>query len=218
MNPDQLIFDLPSHPAFSREDFMVSSANSDALTMLERWQSWPNGRLAVLGPPGAGKTHLIHVWAEMSGAQILCAGELSEADGSKPVALDNADAIGGSDAEEALFHLYNALSASKQPFLITAKTPPADWEITLPDLASRLETMPLVHMSAPDDALLAALMVKQFRDRQVEVSVKLIDYLLKRTERTFAGVRQVVENLDRAAIREKSPISVSFARRHLGKD
>jgi len=218
MNPDQLIFDLPSHPAFSREDFMISAANKDAMTLLENWQNWPEGRLAVLGPPGAGKTHLVHVWAEMSGAQILKPGELAHADSARAVAIDDADGIAGTGAEETLFHLYNALHGAGQALLITAKTAPASWPIKLPDLASRLQSVPLIAMSAPDDALLAALMVKQFRDRQVEVTVKLIEYLLKRTERTFSGVRHLVERLDRAAIQQKSPISVTLARRVLRED
>jgi len=221
MSAQQLIFDLETRPAFSREDFMVSPANARAVEMLEGWQDWPQKRCVLSGPAGAGKTHLAHVWAGLSGARVVFAGDiatLEPAEIEAPLVIDDADEIAGTPQEAGLFHLYNAMAARELPLLLTAKAPPTGWGINLPDLASRLATLPVAAMEGPDDPLLAALIVKQFTDRQVRVDIKLVEFLLKRVERSFEAVRDMIQTLDRAAIAEKRPISIKFAKRILGKD
>ncbi len=221
MSARQLIFDLETRPAFSREDFMVSLANARALEMLEGWENWPQKRCVLSGPAGAGKTHLAHVWANLSGARVVHAAEivaLAPADIDAPLVIDDADEIAGTPLEAGLFHLYNAMASGGVPLLLTAKAPPSEWGIKLPDLASRLATLPVAAMEGPDDPLLAALIVKQFADRQVRVDVKLVAFLLKRVERSFEAVRTLTDTLDRAAIAEKRPISIPFAKRILGTE
>lgn len=218
MTTNQLIFDLPTREAFSREDFMVSPANADALATLDDWARWPERRCALIGSEGSGKTHLAHVWASVCGAEVLTCNEIAKFENTPPVTpvvLDDADRIAGTKDEETLFHLYNAMGAAKLPLLITAKTAPATWDIALPDLASRLATLPNARLKAPDDALLAALLVKQFRDRQVIVNEKLVRFLIPRVERSFEGIRRLVAELDHVAIQEKSAISIPLAKRIL---
>jgi len=132
------------------------------------------------------------------------------------VALDDADRIAGDAvAEETLFHLYNRLAAAKGFLVLTMQNPVAQTGITLPDLRSRLLTLPVAMLQPPDDVLLAALIVKQFRDRQITVGVDVVDYLVSRVERTAAGMRDMVERLDRASLAEGRKISVGLARRVL---
>lgn len=198
---------------------MVSPANARAVEMLERWEDWPNGRCVLSGPVGAGKTHLAHVWAALSGAKVVRAGDIGELEPAEietALVIDDADEIAATPLEARLFHLYNAMAAGNLALLLTAKAPPSDWGIELPDLASRLATLPVAAMEAPDDPLLAALIVKQFTDRQVRVDIKLVEFLLKRVERSFEAVRDMAQTLDRAAIAEKRPISIPFAKRILG--
>ena len=100
--------------------------------------------------------------------------------------------------------------------LITAQTPPARWGLTLPDLASRMQGSALVSLAAPDDALLAAVLVKLFSDRQIAVEPGVIGYLTDRMERSFAEAGRLVEALDRAALSEKRRITKVLARQVLG--
>ena len=100
--------------------------------------------------------------------------------------------------------------------LITARAAPATWSVALPDLASRLRAVPVVTLSAPDDALLRAVMVKLFADRQLAVDENLIAYLATRIERSFAAARAAVEQLDREALRQKRAVTRALAAELLG--
>ena len=222
MPADQLILDLPVKPALGRADFFVSEANRAAVAHLERWREWPDGKLLIHGPAGAGKSHLAQVFAAESGARVVEAEALEESalpglcEG--PVAVENADRIAGHGVRETLlFHLHNMARAARKPLLLTARTPPARWAFTLPDLESRLRGALAVGIDPPDDALLAAMLVKLFADRQITVSPGLVSYLVARVERSFAALCEIVDALDRAALAEHRAITTHLAARVLDK-
>ena len=137
-----------------------------------------------------------------------CPGLLPEA----AIAIDNADAPGRDEA--ALFHLFNLLAASGQ-LLLTASTPPRDWGLALPDLISRLQSLPLVRLDHPDDALLSAVLIKLFADRQIVVPPNLIAYLVTRMERSIAAARSLVAGLDATALASARPITRALAAEYL---
>lgn len=220
--PRQLSFDLPVREALGRDDFFVSPANAAAVAMVESWQGWPAGKLMLLGPEGAGKTHLAHVWAALSGARIVAARSLAGADvpslAAGPVAVEDCAAIAGDRAaEEALFHLHNLAQAEKQALLFTATPPPRDWGLVLPDLASRMQGTPSVSIAPPDDALLSAVLMKLFADRQLSPGPAVIPYLAARIDRSFAAARAVVRALDAASLEKSRPITVKLAGQVLDK-
>lgn len=220
--PRQLSFRLPARPALGREDFFVSPANAQAVAMIEGWQGWPARKLTLIGAPGSGKTHLVHVWAELSGARIVTAEVLAEADipdlASGSVAVEDADSIEAEPvAEEALFHLHNLVLAEGHSLLITARTPPNRWPLALPDLASRMQAMPTVTLRPPDDSLLAAVMMKLMADRQLSPSPGTIPYLVRRIDRSFEAAHDIVERLDALALDTGRPITRSLAAMLLDK-
>lgn len=203
--PSQLPLDLPPRAAQGREDFIVSDANALAVAQVEDWRAWPQRKLVLVGPEASGKTHLAHVWATMSGAQIIAAAALPQADipalTKTPVAVEDAERIAGDRAaEEALFHLHNLLLAEGGTLLMTARIPPHRWPLTLPDLKSRAEATATATLQPPDDALLAAVLEKLIADRQLTVAPGLVPYLVDRMERSFAAARDIVERLDRATL------------------
>lgn len=208
----QLTLDLPLRTALGREDFFVSPANATALAGLDAWAGWPGAKAVLVGPAGAGKSHLAQVWASSTSAQVIDAGALATADlpglATGPVAVEDADRIGGlPDAEAALFHLHNLMAEAGHPLLITAATPPRDWGLTLADLASRMQAAPLLRLDPPDDALLRAVVVKLFADRQVVVAPALLDYALPRMTRSLAAARDLVAALDARALAERRAIN-----------
>ncbi|GAW33268.1 chromosomal replication initiator protein DnaA [Roseovarius sp. A-2] len=218
----QLSFDLPVRPALGREDFFVSPANAEAVAMIEGWQGWPSRKLILAGPAGAGKTHLTHVWAALSGAQVIAARDLPDADipalAQGPVAVEDARQIAGDRAaENALFHLHNLTLAEGHALLITARGAPHLWGLTLPDLASRMQGTLLSELRAPDDALLSAVLMKLFADRQLSPSPDTIPYLARRIERSFEAARDIVAALDARALAETRPVTRSLAARVLDK-
>jgi chromosomal replication initiation ATPase DnaA len=217
----QLAFELPLRPALGREDFFVSAANAAALVALEGWQSWPGGKTLLIGPPGAGKTHLAHVWAAMASAPIRAALSL-EREGLPDLAqggavtVEDCHLLGQSrPAQEALFHLHNLLGASGGALLMTAQTPPRDWGLSLADLYSRAQAAPIARLDPPDDALLAAVLVKLFADRQLIVGPTLIPYLVTRMDRSFDAARSLVARLDAEALARGSAITRGLATRML---
>lgn len=210
----QLAFDLPSGEAFRRADFFVSAANAQALALVEGWRAWPDGKLVLIGPEGAGKTHLAHVWAEIAAAEVISADKLIEADlhdlARGPVAVENADRIAGDrQAEVALFHLHNLLAG--RGLLVTACSPPRDWRLGLPDLLSRMQAATVAQLEPPDDTLLSAVLIKLFADRQIAVPPNLIPYLVARMDRSFAAAREWVKFLDARALALGRPVTRALA-------
>jgi chromosomal replication initiation ATPase DnaA len=217
----QLVLDLPARPALGRSAFYVAQPNRLALAHIELWPDWPEGKLALVGPEGSGKTHLAHVWAARASARIMPVTalpdlDLGEVQEGEAIAVEDVSALGRlakrkAAAEEALFHLHNRLSQSGGTMLVTGEGAPSSWPVALPDLASRLSAIAVAPLQPPDDALLAAVLVKLFDDRQLEVTPELIDYLLPRIERSFAGAQAVVARLDQMALARRRPVTVRLA-------
>ncbi|MFD0980183.1 chromosomal replication initiator DnaA [Tropicimonas aquimaris] len=209
----QLTFDLPVRMASGREDFFVTEANAMAVAEIDRWQHWPAGKLALIGDEGAGKTHLVHVWAEASGARILSAQDLLQRDPAPGhLAIEDVPAIAGDrDAETALFHWHNLVLAEGGRLLLTGTTPPALWQIALPDLASRMQGTPSVRLEEPDDMLLQAVLLKLFADRQITPQPSLLPWLLRRMDRSFAAAGRVVAALDAEALRTGRAVGPKLA-------
>lgn len=212
----QLALDLPFAEGFTLSDFLPASSNRTALEAVLAWPDWPSVALLVDGAEGCGKTHLASIWVQRAGAVVLEAADLwDEADPLARLGEARAALVEHADEtvdERLLFHLYNCLADRRGHLLLTARTPLAAWGLRLPDLRSRLATAWAVHVEPPDESLLAALLVKQFADRQLRVEPGVIDYLLGRMERSFAGARRLVEGLDRASLRARRPIALGLAR------
>jgi chromosomal replication initiation ATPase DnaA len=218
----QFVLDLPPRPAaLGRADFRVCDGNRTALGWIERWPDWPFGALVVHGPAGCGKTHLAQLWRERAAAAILAGAGLAAdfvpallGEGGDRVAVEDAEAAD----EAALLHLYNLCRERRGSLLLTARRPPAQWSIRLGDLASRLRAVPAAAIDAPDDATLAAVLVKHFADRQLRVAPGVIAHLVPRMERSFAAAAALAGRLDRAALAAGRAITVPLARRVLAED
>jgi chromosomal replication initiation ATPase DnaA len=212
----QLAFDLSRPAALGRSDFLVSDSNRAAVGWIDRWPSWPSPVLVLYGPPGCGKTHLARLWCERATAAFVAGAALDEA--SLPgmfteergrIAVDDADLA----PERALLHLYNCCREQGGNLLVTARRPTGSWQIGLADLRSRLRAAAVAGIEMPDDALLGAVLVKHFADRQLRVRPPLIAYLIGRIERSFAAAAEIVAALDAAALAERQPIRIRLARK-----
>lgn len=198
-NEQQLVLDLPHRPALEAEDFIVSNSNTAADEMIHRWPEWPGYGLVITGSEGSGKTHLAHVWRLRSGAALVPAQDLSSADAAElatsgGVAVEDVDA--GAFDERALFHLLNLAREQQFNVLLTARTPPGAWDITLPDLRSRARSLPVVAIEPPDDELLTAVLVKLFADRQIPATPAAVRHLARHMERSMQFALQLVHKID----------------------
>ena len=211
----QLTLDLPVETRFGREDFLVSPCNEPAFAMFERWPDWPDRVLLLLGPVGAGKSHLGHIWAQQAGATVLSTSQLAKTDlpalvAAGAILLEDADLARGNEAE--FFHLLNLVRSAPSCFLVvTARSWPDAWGLKTADLLSRLRLAPAIEIGEPDDALVRAVLVKLFHDRQLEVDISVVEYLALRIERSLAAARNIVDVLDREALRAGRSITRPMA-------
>ena len=215
---EQLVFALPLRAAMGREDFFVSPDNAAVVAGIDGWQSWPFGKMVLVGPEGAGKTHLAHVWAGLSGAVLVQGQDLNEAVVESlvempAVAVENANDIAGQPKmETALFHLHNALTGRGAPLLLTARDTPERWGLGLPDLDSRMRQAGVLRLASPDDTVLAAVMLKLAQDREMPLKPHILSYALARIERSFAAAQTFVTALDAMALAAKHPPTAKMAK------
>jgi len=214
MSPRQLAFALDHGVSFAREDFFAGVSNSAALSLVERWPDWPDRVMLLVGPEGAGKSHLAAIWAELAGARFLSTRSLATAD--VPTALSTGALVledltpDGLD-ERALFHLLNLAREERAFVLITSRAAPAGWPVEIRDLASRLRAIPVVTLAPPDDELLRSVIVKLCADRQLHVDETLVRYIATRIERSIAAARATVARLDNEALQQKRPVTRALA-------
>jgi len=212
--PRQLALALDHTESFAREDFLSGPSNAAALALIECWPGWPNGAIILTGPEGSGKSHLAAIWANAAGARLVAARALEQA--TVPATLATGalvieDIVDGAFDERALFHLLNLAREHEAFVLLTARTTPTRWRLAIRDLGSRLKALPIVSLAPPDDALLRAVLVKLFTDRQIAVEESLIGYVATHIERSFAAARAVVGRLDAEAMRRKRPLTRALA-------
>lgn len=212
----QLGLDLPVRTARGRDDFLVAPSNAMAVAMIENWRNWSGAKMVLTGPSGAGKTHLTHVWSDAAQAQIISARDLRTdnvpALALSSVAVEDVPQIRDDpEAQTALFHLHNLVLAEGHSLLLTGTGTVAHWGLTLPDLVSRMQGALEASIDAPDDALLAAVLVKLLADRQLMPPPDVVPYLLKRMDRSFAAANQIVSVLDRESLARKRPITRALA-------
>jgi len=222
--PIQIPFDLGVRTAMGRSDFLIGQSNEAAVGWIDRWPDWPAPMLTLHGPAASGKTHLCAVWSTVSKAVFINPERLMQEsadllmESGPALILDGLDPwIGDRESETALFHLYNLMREERRTMLVTMRIAPSALDFAIPDLASRFRAAPVVTIQPPDETLLAAVLIKQFSDRQIKVGEDVIAYVLPRMERSFAAAREIVARADRLALAEKTRISIALMRKILSE-
>jgi chromosomal replication initiation ATPase DnaA len=186
LGPRQLALPFPHAPHYGSEAFLEAASNAEALHWLCNTASWPLGQLALWGPEGCGKTHLLHLWAKRQGA-VLLAGPL----------LATEPPVGSIEAG--------------LPVLLAGRAAPARWNPALPDLASRLRAITAVRIGPAEDELLRDLLARLLRERQLTVAEAVQDWLLLHLPRSQGAIREAVARLDHAALAAGGGITRTLA-------
>lgn len=212
--PRQLPLDLPVEARLEAEDFLVSQSNEAAFHAIDRWPNWTDKVMVLTGPEACGKSHLVSIWAARAKAWVIRGADVNLASvphlvSSGALAIEDCDQ-GGCD-EHALFHLINAARERGTYVVLTARRPPDAWGLKTADLLSRLRLAPHATFDGPDDALLGAILVKLFLDRQLMIDTTMIDFVKSRIERSIAAARDFVERLDREGLARGKPITRALA-------
>lgn len=205
---------LPHRPSLTRDDLIVTDANRTAVAAIDGWPNWPHPVLLVVGPEGAGKSHLAEAWRELAAAVPF--------DGRIPDTRPFAVVIDGLetwiDREHELFEVLNAARLGGGFVLATARQAPAVLALRLPDLRSRLRAATQVRIAEPDDALLRGVLHKHFADRQLVVEARLVEYMADRMERSLGAALRIAEHVDREALARKEKVTRGLIRRILNEE
>jgi len=218
----QLPFNFEHRPSLGGNDFLIAPSNQEAVAWIDKWPDWTTPLLILYGPPGCGKTHLSNVFMAMTGALQLTLATIKDSSSTISINSQKNFVIDGEDIdiflktnEEELFHLYNYINSIGGYMLITAESPPIDWDFRLADLSSRFKAAQSIGIGMPDDDLIKAVLIKLFSDQQVKVEIDVINYIMKRMERSFESARKFVQRANTMALIEKRRITMVLARKVL---
>lgn len=210
----QLPLNFPYNPIFQFDDLVVTESNRMAFQLIDRWPNWAFPIAVLVGKEGSGKTHFSSIWIQKTNALSIRRNEIDQAvpmaSSGKAFLIEDIDA--GEFSEEGLFHLINSvkqanLDERKATLLMTTSTVPSTWNLKLNDLKSRLNSVMLVTINQPDDALLTAVAFKLFSDKQIIVHPDAVYYLVSRCERSLFALRRVIDSIDRLTLQRKSKVT-----------
>jgi chromosomal replication initiation ATPase DnaA len=214
VNRAQLVLDLPLPQSWDEADFFVTPGNEQALRLILSWPDWHSPAAIVFGPPQCGKTYLAKIWQTRSKAAFVEAPALAAHVWGAPYDPLIVEDIGAAPFDEtALFHHLNLAREHGSSILLTSETAPGRWNLSLPDLRSRIRSYPAIEICQPGEEHLAALLVKHFAGRQIEVTPEVVSYLVARMERSMAAAGQLAAAMDRLALSEHRKITRAFAAR-----
>ncbi len=217
---EQLIFDMASRPALHADNYFISKSNASAVELLDSWPDWRDPSVIICGNEGCGKSHFVNVWRRISGARKIQASELTESlidtlSGCQNLAIEDIDQ--GLKDETALFHLLNLTKERNNRMILTTRKMPGDFHPTLPDLRSRLRSLPVFTINQPDDHLLKTILLKLFDDRQINIEPDVLDYIFTHIDRSMLSIMEFVKQLDHASMASQKKITKHFARKILNK-
>jgi len=207
----QLVFNLTNIRNFNSEDFYVNDNNLEASELIKLWPNWFNGAVVIYGPEKSGKSHLANIWKKNSNANIYNLEDnlsLPCIDTKQNFVLDNFHNLSEND-EEIFFHIYNQTFNNKKSILITLDRSKFN-KINLKDLESRFNSFSSAAIYPPDDNLVNALIVKFFKDQQINIDPLVIAFITKRTERDYGAIFNFLKKIDNLSLENKTKISIPF--------
>lgn len=220
-HPGQLFLDFPKADETTRP-VIETGSYAAAITAIRRWRHWPGGQFALAGERQSGRTRLLRLWAEASGAALVTGEALARAEMDEIARLSvSALAIDDADHPEAALGLLAALNLCRDrraPVLLSGQGHPADWFQAPPDLRSRLSAMPLVAIDPPDDATLAARLREECALRHLNIPEESVNYLAQRMERSWEAVGRVADQIARTPGRAEGLRSARAVLVALGMD
>tara|TARA_B100000686_G_scaffold348403_1_gene439366 strand:+ start:1036 stop:1695 length:660 start_codon:yes stop_codon:yes gene_type:complete len=217
MDNKQLILNLRTLPAMNRNDYFVNVTNSEAVEWIDMWPNWPYFGFIVYGSKSSGKSHLASVLKSISKGKMISAknitkNNIEEFSNINCLIIENFEQL---VFENAFFHLFNMCKENNNKIMLTSAVSPSKIEFKLPDLKSRILSLPSVELKFPDDELLKNIILKQFLDKGVKVEKEVIDFLLKRVDRSFDSIYNLVSKIDFASMEKSRKITIPFVKKFI---
>ena len=218
-NLNQLIIKFDYEQNFKDDDFYVSDSNKHIFTLLNQWPRWEKNFLNINGEKFSGKTHLINIFIKKFkgikfDAKLLTDNDFKLIKIHENIILENIDE---NIDERLIYSLLNVIDLDNKFIIITSKKPIVEINFTLADLKSRMKNFLLQKIEKPDDELMFALILKNLSDRQISIDKKLIDFIIKRIDRSYGKIFDFIYKVDELSLKKKKPIDFKIIKEVLGE-
>ena len=204
---------------FEDEDFFISKSNEHILELLNKWPKWEKNFLNIIGEKFSGKTHLINIFLKKFNGLKLNAENLNNEDLKKIKLFENIilEDLNEKINEKLIFTLLNIIEQDNKYIIVTTIKPVVDIDFSLIDLKSRTKNFLLQKIEKPDDDLMFALILKNLSDRQISLDKKLINYIIKRIDRSYSKIFDFVYKIDELSSKKKKSIDLKIINEVLGE-
>ena len=215
---NQLIIKFDYEQNFKDDDFYVSECNKNIFNLLNNWPRWEKNFLNITGDRYSGKTHLINIFIKKFKGIKLNAKLLNNEDLSKIKIHENIilEDLDEKVDEKLVYSLFNIIDLDNKFIIATSYRPIVDINFSLIDLRSRTKNFLLQKIEKPDDDLMFALILKNLSDRQISIDKKLIDFIIKRIDRSYGKIFNLIYKLDELSLKNKKPIDFKLIKKDLG--
>ena len=216
---NQLIIKFDYEKNFKDDDFYVSKSNKTVFETLSNWPKWEKNFLNISGDRYSGKTHLINIFLKKFKGIKLNANSLSDEDINKIKIYENIvlEDLSKNVNEKLIYSLLNIIDLDNKFIIITSEKPIVDINFSLPDLKSRTKNFLLQTVEKPDDELMFALILKNLSDRQISIDKKLVDFIIKRIDRSYSKIFDFIYKIDELSLEMKKPIDFKIIKKVLGE-
>ena len=216
---DQEIIKFNYDGNFKEDDFYVSKSNKQIFDLLNKWPKWEKNFLNISGEKFSGKTHLINIFLKkykgtIIEANLLCDNDFKKIKIFQNIILEN---VSENINENLFFTLCNIVEQDNKYLIVTSESSIVSIDFKLNDLKSRSKNFLLQNIDKPDDELLFALILKNLSDRQISIDKKLIDYIIKRIDRSYGKIVDFIYKIDEVSLKKKRSINLSTIKEVLGE-
>ena len=204
---------------FKEDDFYVSKSNKQIFDLLNKWPKWEKNFLNISGEKFSGKTHLINIFLRkykgtIIEANLLCDNDFKKIKIFQNIILEN---VSEKINENLFFTLCNIVEQDNKYLIVTSENSIVNIDFKLNDLKSRSKNFLLQNIDKPDDELLFALILKNLSDRQISIDKKLINYIIKRIDRSYGKIVDFIYKIDEVSLKKKRSINLSTIKEVLGE-
>ena len=216
---EQLIFNFPFKKNYLKQDFYVSKNNFNAYKLIESWPKWPSRLINIFGPSGCGKTHLVNILKSKIQSVIISSDNVSDEilntfKTKECLIIDN---YNNDISEKILYSIINQAYQDNKYLIISSNISIKKFEIKLLDLKSRLSSFIDIGIELPTDDLIRVILTKNFSDKQIQVSQKNIEYILKNIERSYEKINTFSNSIDSLSLTKAQPIKLNLIKKVLNE-
>ena len=216
---NQTIIKFGYEENFKDQDFFISNSNKHIFNLLDAWPKWEKNFLNIIGEKFSGKTHIINIFLEKFKGIKISSKKLDNEFLKKIKIYQN---IILEDLDEAvdenfLFTFLNIIDQDNKYLIITTKKPITNMQFKLKDLKSRSSNFLLLNIEKPDDELIFALILKNLSARQISIEKKIIDYVIKRIDRSYSKIFDFIYKIDEISLKKKKSIDLKIIKEALGE-